>query len=61
MCTMKPDRSLFDTADEQAERRADDSAEASARAGRTVSHGAVKRWLESWGTAKPLPRPRVGD
>lgn len=58
---MRPDRSLFDTADDEAEQRADARAEASARAGRTVSHGAVKRWLESWGTAKRLPRPRVGD
>jgi predicted transcriptional regulator len=58
---MRPDRSLFDTADEQAEREADARAEASVRAGRLVSHDAVKRWLGSWGSAKRLPRPRVGD
>ena len=58
---MRPDRSLFDTADDAAEQRADARAEESARAGRVISHGAVKRWLQSWGSAKPLPRPRVGD
>lgn len=54
---MRPDRSLFDTADDEAEQRA----EASVQAGRLVSHDAVKRWLGSWGSAKRLPRPRVGD
>jgi predicted transcriptional regulator len=58
---MRPDRSLFDTADAQAERDADARAEESAQAGRTVSHGAVRLWLESWGSAKRLPRPRIGD
>lgn len=58
---MKADPALFDTADEQAEHDADLRADASARAGRTVSHGAVKRWLASWGTSKRLPPPRVGD
>jgi len=28
-----------------------------ADAGRTVSGEAVKRWLQSWGTDNPLPRP----
>ena len=50
---MSADHDLFDTRDAQAD--------ANASAGRTVSHGAVKRWLASWGSAKPLPRPRIGD
>lgn len=58
---MKHDNSLFDHADPQAEERADARAEADAAEGRTISHEAVKRWLRSWGTDKPLPRPHVGD
>ena len=58
---MKTDRALFDTADDEAERRADARADASVRDGRVISHGAVKGWLQSWGSAKRLPRPRVGD
>lgn len=27
------------------------------RAGRTVSHEKVKRWLKSWGTKRPLKAP----
>ncbi|MGL4314600.1 MAG: antitoxin [Sphingomonas sp.] len=57
---MEP-KSIFDTVDPQAERAADARAEADVRAGRLVSHDAVKRWLSSWGTDKPLPRPRIGD
>ena len=34
-------------------------AEADVREGRLISHEAVRRWLSSWGSAKPLPRPRV--
>ena len=30
------------------------------RRGRLIGHDAVKRWLSSWGSAKPLPQPRVG-
>jgi predicted transcriptional regulator len=58
---MKTDRALFDTTDDEAEQRANARAEASVRAGRLISHDAVKRWLGSWGSAKRLPRPRVGD
>lgn len=54
---MKHEPNLFDAADSQAEKRA----EADAAEGRMVSHEAVRRWLLSWGTNAPLPRPRVGD
>lgn len=58
---MKIERTLFDAADAEAEARADARAEADARAGRLISHGAVRRWLASWGSGRPLPRPRSGD
>jgi predicted transcriptional regulator len=58
---MKVERTLFDSSDAEAEERADARAEEDVRAGRVISHGAVKRWLASWGRGKPLPRPRSGD
>lgn len=58
---MSREKSLFDDHDESAEAAADARAEADVRAGRTIGHDAVKRWLRSWGTAEPLPRPHVGD
>ena len=30
-------------------------------AGRFVSHEAVVRWLQSWGTGDELPPPKCGD
>lgn len=30
-------------------------------AGRFVSHEAVVRWIESWGTENELPRPKCGE
>jgi predicted transcriptional regulator len=45
----------------EAETRSEARAEADFAAGRVISHGAVRRWLRSWGSAKRLPRPRVGD
>ena len=58
---MTRERSLFDDSDPAAEAEADARAEADVREGRLISHSAVKRWIASWGTAKPLPRPKVGD
>jgi len=58
---MKAERPLFETADPKAEAAADARAEADVRAGRLISHQAVRRWLTSWGSAKPTPRPRTGD
>ncbi len=34
---------------------------ASARAGRVVSHEAVKAWVDSWDTPDELPKPRPGQ
>ena len=56
---MKSDRSLFDSP--EAEARSEARAEADIEAGRVISHGAVRRWLESWRGATRLPRPRAGD
>ncbi len=53
--------SLFDEIDEEAERLADERAEADVAAGRVISHEAVKRWLLSWGTPNRLPRPKCGE
>ena len=47
--------------DEEALAAADAEAEADIEAGRLISNEAVMRWLESWGTANPLPRPKIGD
>ncbi len=52
---------LFDEPDPEREAEADARAEADVREGRLVSHGAVKKWLSSWGTDRRLPRPRAGD
>ena len=52
---------LFDTPDPQREAEADARAEQDVREGRLISHGAVRKWLSSWGTERRLPRPRAGD
>lgn len=57
----KIEPSLFDEVDEAAEAAADARGEADIAAGRVVSHEAVSRWLDSWGTANPLPRPKCGE
>ncbi|MEN2787109.1 CopG family transcriptional regulator [Sphingomonas qilianensis] len=44
-----------------AEAAADAHAEADVAAGRLISHDAVKKWLASWGSDRPLPRPNIGD
>ena len=56
---MESEKSLFDSP--EAEARSEARAQADVRAGRLISHQAVRRWLSSWGGAKRLPRPRVGD
>ena len=49
--------SIFDDIDEEAERLADERAEADVKAGRVVPHEKVVKWLKSWGTAEKLPPP----
>lgn len=58
---MNSEKNLIDSLNGKSEAEADAQAEADVRAGRLISHSAVRRWLKSWGTANPLPRPRVGD
>jgi len=58
---MKPEPSIFDEIDEAAEAAADARALKDIREGRLISHEAVKKWLESWGTDNPLPRPKCGE
>jgi predicted transcriptional regulator len=53
----KPEPSLFDEIDDDAEAAADARAEADIAAGRVISHEAMKRWLLSWGTDDELPPP----
>ena len=60
---MKPEPAIFD--DESESAAADDAAVseglADIKAGRTVSHKAVKRWLLSWGKREEDPPPGVGE
>jgi hypothetical protein len=58
---MKQDKTLFDVIDPAAEASADARADADVREGRLIGHAAVKRWIASWGSAAPLPRPKIGD
>ena len=58
---MARENSLFDSTDPRDEIVADARAEADVKAGRLIGHDAVKRWIASWGAAKPLRRPHVGD
>ena len=57
----KPEPSIFDEIDADAEERAMQEGEAAADAGRVVSHEAVRRWLLSWGTPDELPLPKCGE
>lgn len=53
------EKNLFDSPDAEAEAKSEARAEADLRSDRLISHSAVRRWLQSWGSAKPLPRPRA--
>ena len=61
LASMSRERSLFDSNDLAAEAAADARADADGAEGRVVSHGAVRRWLASWGSSARTPRPRTGD
>lgn len=52
---------IFDIPDDAADEAATLRGIADFKAGRTVSHDAVMRWVASWGTANPLPRPKWGE
>lgn len=55
------DADLFDEIDEEADRASFERGLADLKAGRVVSHEAVMRWVASWGTDNPLPRPKCGE
>jgi predicted transcriptional regulator len=57
----KPEPDIFDEVDEETEERALAEAEADIAAGRVISHDAMKRWLQSWGTPDELPPPKCGE
>ena len=52
---------IFDIADDAADEASTRRGEADIAAGRVVSHEAVVKWLKSWGTDNPLPRPKCGE
>ncbi|MBO9559652.1 MAG: CopG family transcriptional regulator [Caulobacter sp.] len=58
---MKPERSLFDEIDIDADMAADAEGLADLDAGRVISHEAMKAWLLSWGTAEELPPPSPAE
>jgi len=58
---MNSAKTPFDPSTAESEAAAEARAEADVQAGRLISHSAVRRWLQSWGTSNPLPRPHVGD
>lgn len=58
---MDEEPGVFDVEDAAAVEASTLRAEADVVAGRVVSHEAVKRWLLSWGTDNPLPRPKCGE
>lgn len=55
MATPQPIPRETDREDAEADARA----LADFRAGRTISHEAMKRWLQSWGTEDELPPPPI--
>ena len=54
---MKPEPSIFDEVDVDADMAADAEGLADLEAGRVIGHDAMKAWLLSWGTAEELPPP----
>ncbi len=55
------DEDIFAVPDDAADEAATLRGLADFKAGRTVSHEAVMRWVASWGTENPLPRPKWGE
>ena len=55
------DVDIFDVVDPEWEAEQDRLAEADIAAGRVISNEAVMRWVKSWGTDNPLPKPKCGE
>ena len=54
---MKPEPSIFDEIDDEAEAAADAEGLADIEAGRVVPHEEVAEWLKTWGTPDETPAP----
>ena len=54
---MKPEPSVFDTSDKEADELAMLEGEADADAGRITPHAQVSEWLSRWGTPEETPMP----
>jgi predicted transcriptional regulator len=52
---------LFAVPDEAADEAKIRRALADHAAGRVISNEAIMRWVESWSTDKPLPKPKCGE
>ena len=55
-----PDSSIFDP-DPAEEAKALAEGEADIKAGRLISHEAMRRWILSWGKPDELPPPECGE
>ena len=56
---MKPEPSIFDQVNDEAEAAADAEGLADIEAGRVTPHKDVAKWLETWGTAEDGPPPEA--
>jgi len=52
---------VFDAESDAADEAATLRGLADVEAGRVVSHEAVLRWVKSWSSPNPLPRPKCGE
>ncbi|HVY34274.1 MAG TPA: antitoxin [Caulobacteraceae bacterium] len=55
---MKPEPSIFEPIDAEADERAVREGEAAADAGQVVPHSEVSAWLVTWGTPNEKPAPK---
>ena len=58
---MKPERTIFDDADDAAEASVDAAPVADVEARRFISDDTMKRWLRSWGAPDELSPPDAGE
>ena len=56
---MKPEPSIFEPADDDADERAMREGEAAADAGQVVLHAEVAAWLATWGTPEESSAPKT--
>jgi predicted transcriptional regulator len=56
---MKPEPSIFDAPDEEADARREAEALADLQAGRVIPNDEVCAWLETWGTPDEKPAPKT--